>query len=172
MAEFAPVGMFIADYFGEITYSNDTWWGITKHPRQDHSQNTWMDSIKDEDQDAVKSVWSKLVTDKVPVTHEFRVKAPWQDKNGSRGDSWVLMSAYPEKNAEGGLKNVFGSLTDISQQKWAEDFQKRRMEETIELKRQQENFTDITSHEMRNPLSAILQCADEITYDTFRIPGA
>jgi signal transduction histidine kinase len=73
------------------------------------------------------------------------------------------MSAYPEKNAEGGLKSVFGSLTDISQQKWVEDFQKRRMEEAVELKRQQENFIDITSHEMRNPLSAILQCADEIT---------
>jgi len=162
MAEFAPVGMFIADSYGEITYSNDTWWEITRHPRQSHSQNTWMDSIKEEDQDAVKSVWSKLVTDKVPVTHEFRVKAPWQDKNGSRSDSWVLMSAYPEKNAEGGLKSVFGSLTDISQQKWAEDFQKRRMEEAIELKRQQENFIDITSHEMRNPLGAILLCADEI----------
>jgi PAS domain S-box-containing protein len=162
MAEFAPVGMFIADSYGEITYSNDTWWGVMRHPRQNHSQNAWMDSIKEEDQHAVKSVWSKLVTDKVPVTHEFRVKAPWQDKNGSRGDSWVLMSAYPEKNAEGGLKSVFGSLTDISQQKWAEDFQKRRMEEAIELKRQQENFIDITSHEMRNPLSAILQCADEI----------
>jgi hypothetical protein len=75
-AEFAPVGMFIANSRGEITYSNDTWWGITRHPREDHSQNTWMESIKDEDQDAVKSVWSKLVTDKVPVTHEFRVKAP------------------------------------------------------------------------------------------------
>lgn len=37
------------------------------------------------------------------------------------------------------------------------------MEEAIELKRQQENFIDMTSHEMRNPLSAILQCSDEIT---------
>jgi PAS domain S-box-containing protein len=87
MAEFAPVGMFIADSCGEITYSNDTWWETTRHPRQDHSQNAWMNSIKDEDQDVVKSVWNKLVTDKVPVTHEFRVKAPRQDKNGSRGDS-------------------------------------------------------------------------------------
>jgi hypothetical protein len=25
MAEFAPVGMFIADSTGKITYSNDTW---------------------------------------------------------------------------------------------------------------------------------------------------
>jgi PAS domain S-box-containing protein len=155
MAEFAPIGMFIANSRGEITYSNETWWQVTRHPRHDQSQNTWMDSVKDEDKDEVKAVWSKLATDKTPVTHEFRVKAPWQDRNGTRGESWVLMSAYPEKDSEGGLKSVFGSLTDISQQKWAEDFQKRRMEEAIELKRQQENFIDITSHEMRNPLSAI-----------------
>lgn len=32
----------------------------------------------------------------------------------------------------------------------------------MELKRQQENFMDMTSHEMRNPLSAIFQCADAI----------
>jgi signal transduction histidine kinase len=35
--------------------------------------------------------------------------------------------------------------------------------QAVELKRQQENFIDITSHEMRNPLSAILQCADEVS---------
>ncbi len=28
MAEFAPVGMFIADESGAITYSNDTWWSV------------------------------------------------------------------------------------------------------------------------------------------------
>lgn len=52
--------------------------------------------------------------------------------------------------------------TDISQQKWAEAFQRERREEALELKRQQENFIDMTSHEMRNPLSALCQCADEI----------
>ena len=43
----------------------------------------------------------------------------------------------------------------------------------MELKRQQENFIDITSHEMRNPLSAILQCADEIStiLSDFRTSG-
>ena len=110
-----------------------------------------MESIKDDDKMAVQVIWDKLVTDRIPITQEFRVKAPWQHKNGMRGETWVLMSAHPGKNANGDLKSVFGSLTDISQQKWAEDIQKRRMEEAFELKRQQENFIDITSHEMRNP---------------------
>lgn len=163
MAEFAPVGMFIANSDGKITYSNDTWWEISRHPRSENSANTWMDSIKDEDRQGVEDIWNALVHQKKAVTAEYRFKTPWQDRNGSRGDTWVLMSAYPERDASGNLKSVFGSITNISQQKWAEDFQKRRMEEAIELKRQQENFIDMTSHEMRNPLSAILQCSDEIT---------
>src|SRR3954470_3470648 len=102
-----------------------------------------MDSIMDQDREGVRQIWKKLVEDRTAVTHEFRFKTPWQHRNGSRGDTWVLMSAYPEKNEEGELKSVFGSITNISQQKWAEDFQKRRMEEAIELKRQQENFIDM-----------------------------
>jgi PAS domain S-box-containing protein len=163
MAEFAPVGMFIANSYGQITYCNDTWWQITRHVREESGVDSWMDSIRDEDRDTIQSIWKKLVIDRIPVTHEFRVKAPFEDRNGNKGDSWVLMSAYPEKNPQGDLKSIFGSLTDISQQKWAEDYQIRRLSEAVELKRQQENFIDMTSHEMRNPLSAILQCADEIT---------
>lgn len=119
MAEFAPVGMFIASSNGEINYSNDTWWEITRHPRAENSAKTWMDSIKDEDRDDVRAIWNKLVTEKTAVTQfEFRFKTPWQDPSGSRSDTWVLMSAYPEKDEHGGLKSVFGSITNISQQKW------------------------------------------------------
>lgn len=46
-----------------------------------------------------------------------------------------------------------------------ESSQKQRMEEALESKRQQENFIDMTSHEMRNPLSAVIQCADSIMGD-------
>ena len=123
-----------------------------------------MESIKDEDREDVRSIWNNLVGETTAATEfEFRFKTPWRDRNGNRGDTWVVMNAYPERDSTGRLKSVFGSITNISQQKWAEDFQKRRMEEAIELKRQQENFIDMTSHEMRNPLSAILQCADEIS---------
>ncbi|KAH8679832.1 hypothetical protein BGZ60DRAFT_481319 [Tricladium varicosporioides] len=163
MAELAPVGMFIANSDGQITYSNDAWWEISRHPRSSNSADSWMDSIKDEDCGQVKEIWKTLVNRKTAVTHEFRFKTPWQDRTGTMTDTWVLMSAFPEKDEHGKLKSVFGSITNISSQKSVEDFQKRRMEEAIELKRQQENFIDMTSHEMRNPLSAILQCSDEIS---------
>ncbi|KAI1175577.1 hypothetical protein F4777DRAFT_322917 [Nemania sp. FL0916] len=160
MAEFAPVGMFIADQQGHITYSNDMWWDLSRHNRSE-SVNNWMQSVKDEDRPALEAVWRRLVLEKIAITHEFRFKCS-RHEGGVIIDTWVLMSAYPEKDAEGGIKGIFGCITNISQQKLAEQIQMHRREEAVELKRQQENFIDITSHEMRNPLSAILQCADEI----------
>lgn len=163
MAEFAPVGIFIADSQGRITYCNDTWYEISRVSKETNSTDKWMDSVKNEDKERVTALWFDLVHNAVAMNAEFRFKKSWEDPNGNKGDTWVLASAYPEKDDDGRLKVIFGSITNISQQKWAEHFEKRRMEEALEMKRQQENFIDITSHEMRNPLSAILQCADEIS---------
>lgn len=173
MAEFAPVGMFIADSEGKINFANDTWYDISRVPKNSVMEDKWMDSIKSEDRALVKQLWKDLVVRCISVSSEFRFSAQWEDRNGNRGDTWVLFSAYPEKHNDGRLKSIFGSITNISQQKWAEGIQTRKMEEAVELKRQQENFIDITSHEMRNPLSAILQCSDEITSSltTFRESG-
>lgn len=162
MAELAPVGMFIANSHGRITYCNDSWYEISRVPKESNSTDQWIEFVLDEDKKLVKQVWHDLVFKTKLANAEFRFKAPWLDRNGVLGETWVLLSAYPEKNDQGALKSIFGSITNISQQKWVEGLQKRKMEEAVELKRQQENFIDITSHEMRNPLSAILQCSDEI----------
>lgn len=163
MAEYSPAGLFIADHVGKITYCNDTWYEISRVPRDQDKTDRWIDYVKVEDQGLIQEQWTRLVENAAAINIEFRFKTPWEDRNRNRGDTWVLFSAFPEKDESGMLKSVFGSITNISPQKWAEGFQKRKMEEAVELKRQQENFIDITSHEMRNPLSAILQCADEIS---------
>ncbi|KAI9843738.1 MAG: hypothetical protein M1838_002481 [Thelocarpon superellum] len=163
MAQLAPVGIFMADRQGQVTFFNDAWYKISRQSRDEDAAEHWMESVMDEDRETVMAMWHAVVVDRQQTTAEFRFKAPAEDRHSAPGDTWVLASVYPETSADGSLKSVFGSLTDIRQQKWAEDFQKRRTEEAVELKRQQENFIDITSHEMRNPLSAILQCADEIS---------
>ncbi|PFH56161.1 hypothetical protein XA68_16967 [Ophiocordyceps unilateralis] len=162
MAEFAPVGMFIADCHGRINYCNDMWWQISRHSRFDETELAWMSSVRGEDRPALEEAWRKLLRDRVTVSVEFRFNHS-QQRGVNTIDTWVLMSAFPEKNGDGVLKSIFGCITDISSQKWAEKVQSERREEAVELKRQQENFIDITSHEMRNPLSAVLQCADQIS---------
>lgn len=64
MAEFAPVGIFIANAHGEINFCNDSWWEISRHPRSVNSINTWMDSIWDEDRPVVQAAWKKLLNEK------------------------------------------------------------------------------------------------------------
>lgn len=164
MAEVATVGIFIANAQGQLVYSNDTWHEISHVPKGTQGIGRWMDAIKAEDRGIVESKWANLVENKIPFKDvEFRFNTSWKDPNGNQSDTWVLASAYPEKDGRDHLKIIFGSLTNISQQKWAGLIEKRHAEEARESKRQQENFIDITSHEMRNPLSAILQSADDIT---------
>ena len=162
MAELAPVGMFIADSQGDIVFTNNMFHQISKHPKS-CDRDAWFDSIKDEDRQMVKTKWEKLVRDKVPMTAEFRFTAQFEDGNGNTGETWVLESAYPQTDAESNLISIFGSITNISQQKWAEDVQIKRTAEANEMRLQQSRFVDIICHEIRNPLSAILQCADEIS---------
>ncbi|KAL6904707.1 hypothetical protein GGI43DRAFT_287602 [Trichoderma evansii] len=162
MAEFAPVGMFIADNLGHINYCNDMWWQISRNARSEQIGTVWMDSVRVEDRPRLEEAWTRLLEQKVTISLEFRFNCS-QLCGDHTVETWVLMSAFPEKGPDGSLASIFGCITDISSQKWAEKVQSERREEAVELKRQQENFIDITSHEMRNPLSAILQCVDQIS---------
>lgn len=183
MAECTPVGMFVTDANGRIIYCNDMWRELSHYPREktasptetssaadsdsESSWSTWMDSVHQDDRQGLAVVWNHLVENKAIATHEFRFKqcAP-SDAGGDEAAlpiTWVLLRAYPEKDESGNLQSIFGCITDISQQKLAEEFQIQLRKEAVEHNRQHENFIDITSHEMRNPLSAVLQTVDEIT---------
>ena len=163
LSELNPSGMFIADWKGKITYCNAKIYHITHVSEDALEGNQWMDAIVEEDRSRFMKLWSDLVDKRIVLNTEIRFKTKWVDQYGNDGDTWVLAMAEPQQDEDGNIKMILGSMTNISQQKWAEHFEKRRMEEAVEMKRQQENFIDITSHEMRNPLSAILQCADELT---------
>ena len=109
--------------------------------------------------------WKKLVEDRIAVSFELRLKRHWESIDPVTGENisgpaYILAAAAPKAFPDNTY--ITGCITDISRQKWAERRQKEQRDEAVELKRQQENFIDMTSHEMRNPLSAILQCADGI----------
>lgn len=106
-----------------------------------------------------------MMTDSRPRQEEFLLTNPIsgaQDLQGDPIEYWVLATSQPEIGGDGEAKSVMGSIADISHLKWAQGLQDRRLKEAEETKRQQNEFIDITSHEMRNPLSAILICADDI----------
>jgi signal transduction histidine kinase len=66
---------------------------------------------------------------------------------------------------------VIGVVTDISRLKFAEKVQRQHTEEASAHAKALESFIDTTSHEMRNPLSAIMHCADAMLETTNQIVG-
>lgn len=166
MADMSPMAMFHFDELGNVLYVNQTWFDLTQHPRDSFHPLSWYNVIHEDDHALMDREWAKLTAGE-SVHFELRLKRPFETDEALNGESisgttWILASAYADKNEDGVVKGVLGCLTDISRQKWAEGFQARRTEEAIELKRQQENFMDMTSHEARNPLSAITLCAESI----------
>ncbi len=187
-SDFAPGGLVILDPSAKILYANSQWFTISGHPQGssqgDHSYS-WVNAILQDDQPFFAAKWDEMVSQQVTITFEVRMQTPWQGDVGGSAVTiprWVLASLYPEIS-EGLIVTVMGCITDISKIKWAENLQTRRLQEAEETRRAQNNFIDITSHEMRNPLSkpptvlkfsrrndrlmlnigAILQCADSIT---------
>ncbi|KAF7869843.1 hypothetical protein EAF04_004627 [Stromatinia cepivora] len=168
-SDLAPGGLAILDPEGRLTYANEQWFqisGLAKNETLSKSPFSWMGAIDELDRPKFGSQWLALIKNTTPFVIETRMKQPWiGDIAGSTLtiQRWVLGTFSGENDEGGKLKNVMGCCTDISRIKWAEDLQDRRLKDYEETRRQQNSFIDITSHEMRNPLSAIVQCADGIS---------
>ena len=167
MADLAPVSMFHMSGEGEMLYANDNWFELTQYPRNETFYPlSWYTVILEADHSVMDTQWAKLMAGE-PVNFELRLKKAFvaeevHDGERVEGNTWIIAAAYVEKKPDGSVRSILGCLTDISKQKWMEGLQERRMKEAMELKRQQENFMDMTSHEARNPLAAITLCAESI----------
>jgi PAS domain S-box-containing protein len=158
----APVGILLCGTDGRILYANDVWLEITQIKEEHiglHCNTDWWALLVHPDHlNSVKDMWHRVLIDKVPVTFEIRLK---RNTSGGR-PMWILLSAYSRLRRDNSVETVVTSVTDVSNQKFAEEVQKKRVEDAMEVRRQQQNFIDVTSHEIRNPLMVVLQCSEEI----------
>ena len=176
LAHLAPVGVGMFRSDGSPVFINDAYLDITGFSRIGLDiDNGWKECVLPEDVPFVESQWSTVVEEKRPALFEYRLKRPWKsfDKANDQyieGEAWLSTSIVPELNEDGTVRAIMGWLTDISHQKWSEKLQAQRLEDALETKRQSEKFIDMTSHEIRNPLSAIIQSADAITTAFGNVP--
>ena len=94
----------------------------------------------------------------VPV--EFR----WKKHSGEPYNRWVYIVSSPEFDEDGKMIAVSGVFTDVTSKKLAEEKEKARAEEAIELRRQQERFIDMTSHEMRKYVAQLVCKMAKLTF--------
>ncbi|KAF2828192.1 hypothetical protein CC86DRAFT_465931 [Ophiobolus disseminans] len=164
-AERADIGIFILDMEGVYSFRNDAWYSILSPQDRDLKLGAAWNALIDDDYiDMGQSKFEALVATKQHQSFELRLKRTGRDSASSLADEpmWVICSIFPELTDDGEVVEIIGCVTDISHLKWSEKLKATQASSAQESKRQLENFIDTTSHEMRNPLSAIVQCADSI----------
>jgi PAS domain S-box-containing protein len=165
MTALSPLGMYLFDPDGVLLEANDRYYEMTGYAREDTDEFGFNKVLAEGSQQVAKEMWDEMMTTLKPSVREIQLRNPQvhpRDLGGNKIEYWVLASSQPELGPNGEVISIMGSIADISHLKWAQALQQTRLREAEETKRQQNEFIDITSHEMRNPLSAILICADDI----------
>ncbi|OAA61657.1 ATPase-like, ATP-binding domain protein [Niveomyces insectorum RCEF 264] len=171
MAEFATVGMYDIDIDGRLRGANRVFYEMCGFDKPDDDADPsremihpWMECVADEDQPYVQACLDRIVVEGNHQAAEVRFKKPWTTDDGAGNrivaPRWIESTFLPVKNADGKVQSIMGCLSDVSLRRWQLERERQVKEEAIESKRQQENFVDITSHEIRNPLTVIMHCGE------------
>lgn len=120
--------------------------------------NCWSHSIHPDDVDRVTTSFYEASSSKKVLRIEYRAR---------NQDKWFLFTLNPlvENRDAFGLDPRGGfivTIADITPEKRAEILQRELAKDAQEHKQLQERFIDMISHEIRNPLSAILHCTEDI----------
>lgn len=139
-AVLAPIAIYALDSNGEMTYCNNNFFSLTGHePVEDYRSVDWETTfVFPEDRGIVAGARRTLLYDKQPSTVQMRLNRSWDPGDGVFRQAWVENQAAPELDESGNLISIFGTLSDISKFKWAEEIQRTRMEEAIDGKMKQE----------------------------------
>lgn len=163
LIEHASVGMIHMGLDGSIIWANDQYYTLSGMSAEEHLGHfKFWDVYADEDLPRAKEAWATLEAGVNHISIEMQLKRVFTAPNGDAEPAQLQILAFPYREGDT-VRSIMACTTDISRLKWAENFQARLAAEAREAKRQQEAFIDVVSHEMRNPLSAIVHCADDIS---------
>ena len=148
LSEDAPNLVWTCNGSGEVDYFNQKWFDYTGFPRHNPPYTDWSLAIHIEDWPGFLSAWTQTRLAAIPFEREARLKK----KDGTY--RCHLMRAVPVRNKLGQVINWVGSATDIEDQKRAEHeifLNVKRLENERDIR---ENFVNLLTHDLRNPLTA------------------
>lgn len=149
LSDYCPSGIVRTDARGYVTYTNEAF----REPAgmgPDQNPNLWVDYCGAETWTRLEPVWQEILYGDKTLT-ELQWK--WLTGRTMSGVFIRLDKVRP------GMSGIIGCVTDISYQEEKLLAAERRRVEAEESKHQQEMLVDLISHEIRTPVSAILQCS-------------
>ncbi|WVR03014.1 hypothetical protein IAU60_000003 [Kwoniella sp. DSM 27419] len=149
LADYCPSGILRANADGFITYGNGMWRTIAGMP-PGFDINGWANYVDEDTYSRLAPFWEKGLHG-----DETTFSDTWRFTNGKTVQGTFIRLDKVDPT----LSGILGCLSDISyQEEKLLDAERRRIE-AEESKHQQELLVDLTSHEIRTPVSAILQCS-------------
>lgn len=162
-AELLPTGLAILDHNAEAVFVNDQFFHLTTK-KSSHEFRSWPESIDPRDYDRVMTQYREAFGERQEIKVEFRcvVSDDGEKPEGAEPETgeWRMFFLKPLDAANNA--GYICAVVDISELKSAEQAQVRAAHDAKDRKQQQERFIDMVSHEIRNPLSAVLHLAEEI----------
>jgi NTP pyrophosphatase (non-canonical NTP hydrolase) len=154
-AELLPNGLAILDSEAEAIFVNDGFFKLTTNKIQNEFR-AWPESIHPDDYERVMSAYREAFSSRKELRCEFRCATSATGEGGE----WRLFLLRPLSDEPDA--GFISAIVDITEIKQAQLTQERAATEAQERKEQQERFIDMVSHEIRNPLSAVMHLAEEV----------
>ncbi|MCG8510578.1 MAG: PAS domain S-box protein, partial [Rhodospirillales bacterium] len=156
LAALSPVGVFSTDAGGNCHYVNEMGCRMTGLSATESLGRGWMGALHPDDREMVLSRWAKAAAADGPFRAEYRFVKP----DGSV--TWVIGQASQHKDATGNTTGFVGTITDITEQKKAE-------ERLIEYARSRTELHEITA-DLALSFEEKIQRLLELGAKTFRLP--
>ncbi|PSB18630.1 hypothetical protein C7B76_08070 [filamentous cyanobacterium CCP2] len=114
LAQVSPVGIFRCSAGGSCLYVNDRWCQMAGLPPDAAFGEGWLDAIHPEDRERIREEWAETVHGDRSFRAEYRFQRP----DGSI--TWVMGQATAETTDQDEITGFVGSVTDITDLKYAE----------------------------------------------------
>ncbi len=153
----APVMIWVSGPEGGYRHVNRAWLEFTGREMEQELGEGWQASVHPQDLAARRGLYAASVETRQPFRTEYRLR---------RHDGeyrWILERGAPRFDLSGVFAGFVGSCMDIEEQKRVSEDRERLLAATqqaladaAEAGRQRDEFLATMSHELRNPLNAIV----------------
>lgn len=149
LANSIPQLAWIADPAGSITWFNRRWYEYTGTTADEMTGWGWQSVHDPEVLPSVVELWTASIVSGEP----FQMTFPLKGRDGTFRSFFTLVA--PLKDADGNVQQWFGTNTDVSEQKSAEEELRALAAELSDMNRQKSEFLATLAHELRNPLAPL-----------------
>ncbi|WP_156420865.1 response regulator [Aureimonas sp. AU22] len=154
IADNIPQFAWIADPKGDIDWYNQRWFDYTGTTMEEMRGHGWTKVHHPDHLDRVRE----------QLMRSFAEGVKWEDSFPLRGADghyrWFLSQAIPIRDETGQITRWFGTNTDITAQRAAEQELAAAKEAAENANRAKSQFIANMSHELRTPLSAVIGYAE------------